>query len=61
VEALFRQVPGTTVQRPGWGLARIVSYGFAMVVHLSSVALLAVAIWLIAPAADFLIPLDVYA
>jgi hypothetical protein len=41
------QVSGTTVQRPGWGLARVVSYAFAMAVHLACVALLAVAIWLI--------------
>jgi Zn-dependent protease with chaperone function len=47
VEALFEQVSGTTVQRPGWGFARVVSYAFALAVHLTCVALLAVAIWLI--------------
>lgn len=47
VEALFQQVSGTTVQRPGWGLARVVSYALAMVIHLSCVALFAVGVWLI--------------
>lgn len=45
-EALFQQVSGTTVQRPGWGLARLVSYALAMVVHLSCVALLGAGVWL---------------
>lgn len=47
VEAVFRQASGTRVQRPGWGAARLVSYAFAMVVHLCWVGLLAVAVWLI--------------
>lgn len=42
VEALFKQVSGGGVQRPGWSLARLVSYALALVVHLSCVALLAV-------------------
>jgi Zn-dependent protease with chaperone function len=48
VEALFRQVSGTTAQRPGWSLARIASYVLAMLVHLSCVALFAAGVWLIA-------------
>jgi Zn-dependent protease with chaperone function len=44
---LFEQVSGTRVQRPGWGLARIISYAFAMMLDLCCVALLAVAVWLV--------------
>lgn len=46
-EALFRQVSGTAVERPGWGLARLASYALAMVIHLSSMALLVAGVWLV--------------
>jgi Zn-dependent protease with chaperone function len=48
VEALFKQVSGTTLHRPGWDLARVASYALAIVIHLCCVALLAVGVWLIA-------------
>lgn len=47
VQALFQQVSGTMVQRPGWGIARLVSYAFAMVIDLFPVGLLGVGAWLI--------------
>jgi Zn-dependent protease with chaperone function len=46
-ESLFRQASGAGAQRPGWGLARILSYALAICVHLFCVALVAVAIWLL--------------
>jgi Zn-dependent protease with chaperone function len=46
-EALFRQVSGSAVRRPGWSLARFVSYALAICVHLFCIALVAVGIWLI--------------
>lgn len=62
VQALFQQVSGTTVQRPGWGLARLVSYALAMVVHLLCAALLGAGIWLMVAIPDFIsVPLAVLA
>ena len=52
MRALFDQVSGTRVQRPGWGVARIVSYAIALVVDLLCVALVAVAAWLIVTMAN---------
>jgi Zn-dependent protease with chaperone function len=46
VEALFRQVSGSAVQRPGWDLARVASYALALCVHGAYIALIALAIWL---------------
>jgi Zn-dependent protease with chaperone function len=56
VTALFEQVSssGTRMRRPGWGVARIVSYAIAAVVDLLCVALLAVAAWLIVTMANFI-------
>lgn len=45
VEALFKQVSSGGVQRPGWSLARLVSYALALAVHLCCVALVAAGIW----------------
>ena len=47
VENLFRQVSGSRIQRPGWGLARVVSYAIAGCVDLLCPALLAVGVWLL--------------
>jgi Zn-dependent protease with chaperone function len=47
VENLFRQVSGSRVKRPGWGLARVVSYTIAGCVDLLCPALLAVGAWLL--------------
>jgi Zn-dependent protease with chaperone function len=47
VEELFRQVSGSRVRRPGWSLARIVSYAIASCVHVLCPALLAVGVWLL--------------
>lgn len=45
--AFFQKVSGRTVQRPGWGVARLASYALAIVIHLSSVAVLGLGVWLI--------------
>jgi Zn-dependent protease with chaperone function len=48
VEALFQQVSGSRVHRPGWDLARLASYALAICVHVAFLALIGLAIWLIA-------------
>lgn len=48
VEALYRQVSGSSVQRPGWGVARLASYTLAICVHAFCIALIIVAVWMIA-------------
>ena len=52
VEALYQQVSGSTVQRPGWNLARFLSYVLAICVHVFFIALIAAAIWLIVTMAN---------
>lgn len=47
VEELFRQVSGSGVRRPGWSLARIVSYAVAGCVDVLCPALVAVGVWLL--------------
>jgi Zn-dependent protease with chaperone function len=47
VKALFQQVSGSAVQRPGWGFARFASYALALCVHGAWIVLVAVGIWLI--------------
>lgn len=47
VEALFHQVSGSRVRRPGWNLARILSYTLAICVHVFCAALIATGAWLI--------------
>jgi Zn-dependent protease with chaperone function len=47
VEALFQQVSDSSVQRPGWDLARLASYALAICVHVAFLALIGLAIWLI--------------
>ena len=47
VKALFQQLSGSAVQRPGWDLARATSYALAFCVHAFCLALVALGIWLI--------------
>jgi Zn-dependent protease with chaperone function len=42
------------VRRPGWGVARLASYALALSIHLSSVVLLAIGVWLIVTARNFI-------
>jgi Zn-dependent protease with chaperone function len=55
-------VSGSAVQRPGWDLARLVSYTLAICVHVAFLALIAVAIWLIIGISSIVtIPLGIFA